>query len=47
MSEMIHIKGQIHGINAQDDTELLDDTYIDIIKQLVLLPPLDHDNKSI
>jgi len=31
VSEMLHIKEQLNGINAQKDTELLDDAYSDIL----------------
>jgi len=31
VSEMLHIKEQLNGINAQKDTELLDDAYHDIL----------------
>jgi len=42
MSEMIHIKGQTHGINTQEDTELLDDIYIDIIKRFIGSTPTNR-----
>jgi len=31
VSEMLHIKKQLNGINAQKDTELLNDAYSDIL----------------
>jgi len=31
ISEMIHIKKQLHGLNKQNDTELLSDIYLPII----------------
>jgi len=34
ISEMIHIKEQKHGINLNNDTELLNDTYFDILDKL-------------
>jgi len=34
ISEMLHIKEQKNGINAQTDTELLDSAYFDILDQL-------------
>jgi len=34
VSEMLHIKEQVNGINAQKDTELLDNSYFDILEML-------------
>jgi len=34
VSEMLHIKEQANGINAQKDTELLDNAYFDILDSL-------------
>jgi len=34
ISEMIHIKEQSHGLNAQKDTELLDNAYFNILDSL-------------
>jgi len=34
MSEMIYIKEQRNGINLNNDTELLDDAYFDILDKL-------------
>ncbi|XP_011864472.1 PREDICTED: uncharacterized protein LOC105560198 [Vollenhovia emeryi] len=34
ISEMIHIKQQTNGIHSQTDTELLDDSYFDLIDKL-------------
>jgi len=34
ISEMIHIKKQVHGLNKQSDTELLSDIYLPIIELL-------------
>jgi len=34
ISEMLHIKEQKNGINAQNDTDLLDNAYMDILDQL-------------
>jgi len=34
ISEMLHIKEQVNGINSQTDTELLDNAYFDILDQL-------------
>jgi len=31
ISEMIHVKKQKHGLNSQNDTELLDPIYNDIL----------------
>jgi len=31
ISEMLHIKEQANGINAQTDTELLDESYFDVL----------------
>jgi len=33
ISEMIHIKKQKHGLNSQNDTELLDPLYHDLVQQ--------------
>jgi len=33
ISEMIHIKKQKHGLNSQNDTELLDSLYHDLVQQ--------------
>lgn len=38
ISEMIHIKSQECNINAQKNTECLDDAYTCIIKELAVLP---------
>jgi len=34
VSEMLHIKEQSNSINAQKDTELLDNAYFDILDML-------------
>jgi len=34
ISEMIHIKKQLYGLNKQSDTELLSDVYLPIIELL-------------
>jgi len=34
VSEMLHIKEQPNGLNAQTDTELLDNSYFDILDVL-------------
>jgi len=34
ISEMMHIKQQKNGINLNNDTELLDDAYFDILDKL-------------
>jgi len=31
ISEMLHIKEQVNGINAQTDTKLLDESYYDVL----------------
>jgi len=35
ISEMLHIKEQANGINARIDTELLDESYFDVLKCLI------------
>jgi len=34
ISEMIHIKKQKNGLNLNSDTELLDESYFDILNEL-------------
>jgi len=34
VSEMLHIKEQLNGLNTQKDTELLDNAYSDILDML-------------